>query len=101
MNILKLYSKPEQATKAFKEFSAYHIYFGLAKFNSQTFTYKECGTKITFGFAQDREECFGKYSGQCYQMIEFGPDVEEEVKTYLLVRLRGSTISYTKELDND
>lgn len=99
MNILKLYSSPEDATKAFKEFYTYHIHFGVAKLNSHTFTYNECGTKITFGYAGDREHCFGKYSGQCYQMIEFGNDVQEEVKTYLLARLRGSTISYKREIE--
>lgn len=93
MNILKLYHKAQTADQEFKEFSEYHKYMGKANLSRQTFTYDECGTTVHFGFAKTRDECFGKYSGAKFQMIDFEYCIPQEIRDYLLTRLRGSTIS--------
>jgi len=93
MHILKLYYNAKTADQEFKEFSEYHKYMGKPNLKCQTFTYDECGTTVYFGFANTRDKCFGKWSGAKFQMIDFEYCIAQEIKDYLLTRLRGSTIS--------
>lgn len=92
MNILKLYSDAETASSGFKDFSGYHKYMGKSNLKRQSFIYTECGTTVYFGYAKDRKDCFGKYSGMKFQMIDFDRYISQEVRDYMLTRLRSSTI---------
>lgn len=89
MNILKLYYDAESCTEEFKNYSSYHKYMGEANSKRQTFIYAGCGSTVYFGFAKSLNDCFGKFSGMRFQMINFEYCAAEEVKNYLLTRLRG------------
>lgn len=89
MNILKLYYDAESCAEGFKNFSSYHKYMGKANSKRQTFTYDGCGSIVYFGYAKSLDDCFGKFPGMKFQMINFEYCVMEEVKNYLLTRLRG------------